>query len=84
MKSVIRQILKMNKSLKKGKILLSEETRLSLPRSLWRVSFPPPNTEIITCDETCNKILKSMESKWQKLLPLGFLFIVLYCMYMLQ
>lgn len=62
MKSLIKQLQYMNSKLKKGKIKLPDETRMSLPRSLWRVPFPPPRSDIDICNDTCKKISKTLSS----------------------
>ena len=81
MKSLLRHLLKINNLLKKNQIKLSEETKLQLPRSLWRLDFPPPLTDIISCDETCKNILNDFESKWSTIFPIFLLIIIIYLLY---
>lgn len=81
MKALIRQLMKTNKSLSKGNIKLSDWTRMELPRSLWRVQFPPPEEEIKSCNANCEQILSTMESKRRTLIPIIFCLIVLYAAY---
>ena len=60
---LIKKFRLINKKLLKGKIKFTEETRKIIPRSLWNVKFPPPKKDIINCNESCKKILKSIQSK---------------------
>jgi predicted nucleic acid-binding Zn ribbon protein len=84
MKALIRQLMNMNKRLKKGKIKLADDVKWSLPRSLWRVDFPPPSAEIQTCNETCEKILKSVESKRPILLFILPVLLLVYVLYLVM
>ena len=83
MKNLIRQLEKMNKRLLKGKIRLSDDVKRALPRSLWRVEFPPPRQEVMVCSDTCKKMYKSIESKQSILVPVILLFAVIYVIYVL-
>jgi hypothetical protein len=71
----------MNKRLLKGKIKLTEDVKKALPRCLWRVEFPPPRDEIVSCNATCGKILGSIESKRLILLTFVIIFVVMYLLY---
>jgi predicted nucleic acid-binding Zn ribbon protein len=83
MKSLIKQLINMNKRLNKGKIKLAEDVKRSLPRSLWRVDFPPPREEIRICNESCKKILQSIESKRPILVLILPVLLILYILYMI-
>ena len=83
MKNLIQQLEKMNKRLLKGKIKLREEVKQALPRSLWRVDFPPPRQEVMVCNDTCKKIRKSIQSRGLILIPIVFLVILLCGLYVL-
>jgi len=81
MKSLLRQLLNINKLLKRGDIKLPEETRHRLPRSLWRISFPPPIHDVETCNETCKSILHDFDSKWSLIVPVLILLFIIYALY---
>ena len=83
MKALLRHIQIINKRMLKGKIVMTDDIRNSLPRSLWRVEFPPPKQEIEICIETCRKISKSIESKRSLLIPMSLIFFVIYIMYIM-
>lgn len=83
MKNLIRQLMSMNKRVTKGKIKMTEDVKMSLPRSLWRVNFPPPLDEVKACEDTCRKISKSIESKRSVLWPVLMLFVVIYVLNLL-
>lgn len=63
MESLIKNFLLINKKVLKGKIKLTDETQKIIPRSLWRVKFPPPKEDILTCNGSCKKILMSIKSR---------------------
>ena len=82
MKPLLKHIIRINKLLLKNKITLTKETRMDLPRSLWRVEFPPPNSEVTICNKTCKLIYQSYESKWKTIIPMLLILIVSYLLYL--
>ena len=82
MKPLLKQLIRINKLMEKDKIKLLDETKYELPRSLWRVKFPPPKDEIETCNMTCRLVMSSFESKWKTIIPLLAVILVSYLLYM--
>ena len=82
MKPLLKHIMRINKLMLKNKISLTQETRMDLPRSLWRVEFPPPKTEVNICNNTCKLIYRSYESKWKTIIPMLLILIVSYLLYL--
>ncbi|EAY22855.1 hypothetical protein TVAG_076020 [Trichomonas vaginalis G3] len=81
LKPLLRQLIRINKLLQSGKITLTQETKMELPRSLWRVEFPPPEEEVKICTNTCKLVLKTYQSKWLTVLPALIILIVSYILY---
>ena len=84
MNGLFKQLLRTNKLLKQKKIKLTEETRRCLPRSLWRVKFPCPETDISRCSKTLKQVIDSTESrKWMLFAGVVLLIAIFYAYYIL-
>lgn len=81
LKPLLRQLIRINKLLLSRTIKFTEETKMELPRSLWRVEFPPPDEEVQMCTKTCKLVLSSYESKWKTALPALIILLVSYFIY---
>jgi hypothetical protein len=81
MKPLLKQIMRINKLMLKDKIKLLDETKYELPRSLWRVEFPPPKDEVEICNKTCKLVMDSFESKWKTIIPLLIIVLITYLLY---